>query len=281
MLSINMMSFPEGKSKALTLSYDDGVLQDKRLISLMNKYGIKGTFNLNSEIIGKVRSMTVDGIDINTSTVSEDEILELYKNHEIATHGSKHSALTGLGASALQEIIDDRIYFENLLCYMVRGHAYPFGLYDDNVISMLKTAGICYARTVKSTKTFDIPENFLEWNPTCHHSDKDLMLLAEKFCTQNALFNKPELFYLWGHSYEFDQFSNWNVIEEFFEYISKFSKNIWFATNIEVVDYINAYKNLIYSADGNKVFNPSIKTVWLNCTGKIISIPSNKTVCIS
>ena len=33
--------FPGGKAKALTMSYDDGKLQDKRLIGIFNKYGIK------------------------------------------------------------------------------------------------------------------------------------------------------------------------------------------------------------------------------------------------
>ena len=42
------MKFKDGKSKALTLSYDDAVVQDIRLIGIMDKYGIKGTFNVNS-----------------------------------------------------------------------------------------------------------------------------------------------------------------------------------------------------------------------------------------
>lgn len=42
--------FPCFKLKAVTLSYDDGVRQDKRLISIMQKYGLKGTFNINAGI---------------------------------------------------------------------------------------------------------------------------------------------------------------------------------------------------------------------------------------
>ena len=47
------MRFPGGKAKALTLSYDDGVRQDKKLIEIFNKNGIKGTFNVNSKFSGK------------------------------------------------------------------------------------------------------------------------------------------------------------------------------------------------------------------------------------
>ena len=45
---MNYMLFPGGKQKALTLSYDDGVQQDIRFIEILDKYGIKCTFNINS-----------------------------------------------------------------------------------------------------------------------------------------------------------------------------------------------------------------------------------------
>ena len=44
------MRLKDGKTKVLTLSYDDGVVQDIRLIEIMNKYGLKGTFNINSAL---------------------------------------------------------------------------------------------------------------------------------------------------------------------------------------------------------------------------------------
>ena len=43
------MRYPEGRAKAVTFSYDDGVVQDKRLAEIFNKYGIKATFNFNSQ----------------------------------------------------------------------------------------------------------------------------------------------------------------------------------------------------------------------------------------
>lgn len=38
-----------GKMKAVTLSYDDGVAQDIRLIELLDRYGLRATFNLNPD----------------------------------------------------------------------------------------------------------------------------------------------------------------------------------------------------------------------------------------
>lgn len=278
---INTMLFPEGKRKALTLSYDDGVVQDRRLAALMVKYGVKGTFNLNSALLGRVGTMTVRETEVDISTVLEDEVAGLYQHFEVATHASKHSALTGYGAAALEEILEDRRVLESLVPYMVQGHAYPFGLYDEQVMDMLKIAGIRYARTVNSTRKFELPRNFLEWNPTCHHADPELMSLAKKFCEKDALFGLPQLFYLWGHSYEFDADQNWDVIEDFLAYVSKFGGEIWMATNGEIVDYVTAYHRLIFSADGKRVYNPSVCTVWMESLDQIYEIPANATITLN
>ena len=45
--------YPYGKKKAFNVTYDDGVLQDIRFVELLNKYGLKGTFNLNSGLMEK------------------------------------------------------------------------------------------------------------------------------------------------------------------------------------------------------------------------------------
>lgn len=275
---IHTMLFPGGKRKALTLSYDDGVIQDRRLIELMKKYGVKGTFNLNSALLGRTEKMEIDGKSVDISTVTLGEAAELYRGFEVATHASKHTALGNFGAAALTEILEDRLLFESQVPYLVRGHAYPFGIYDAKVKEMLKTAGIQYARTVTSTYSYELPRDFLEWNPTCHHSDQKLMELTKQFCDKEALFGQPQLFYLWGHAYEFDADQNWDVIETFLSYVCDFGSVIWAATNIEIVDYITAYQGLVYAADGRRVYNPSAHTVWMDWFGEIYEIPPGKIV---
>ena len=42
-----------GVNKAITFSFDDAVTQDIRLIELLNKYNLKCTFNVNSELLSK------------------------------------------------------------------------------------------------------------------------------------------------------------------------------------------------------------------------------------
>ena len=42
-----------GYKKILTFSLDDGITQDERFINILKKYGLKCTFNLKSELLGK------------------------------------------------------------------------------------------------------------------------------------------------------------------------------------------------------------------------------------
>src|SRR5690606_17286351 len=118
-----------------------------------------------------------------------------------------------------------------------------------------------YARVVQSTGHFGMPDDLLEWQPTCHHKH-NLLQLAEQFI---ALHKKQYLYmmYVWGHSYEFDNDGNWNVIEDFCSLIGG-RQDIWYATNMEIVDYLAAYRQLKFAASGRFVWNPGAATVWLN-----------------
>ena len=121
---------------------------------------------------------------------------------------------------------------------VARGMAYPFGTYNEHVIALLEQSGICYSRTVKSTENFSLPQNLLELNPTCHHNNPNLMKFAEHFVNENSRYeNENWMFCVWGHSYEFDGDNNWDVIEGLAKFVS-FNDDIWYATNIEIYDYI-------------------------------------------
>lgn len=249
--------FPNHKSKAFTLSYDDGVIQDKRLIEIFDKYHAKCTFNLNYGVLGNKQVITgPDGKQLDISKFDPEEIKDIYKNHEIGGHGLYHSSLVSIGSPlAMYEIIEDKVQLEKLSGKMIQMFAYPFGHYNDDVVSLLKCAGYLGARTVISTKSFEIPENFLVLNPTCHHNDPELMSLAEKFVKAPSF--TPSLFYVWGHGYEFDHDNNYDVIENLLKYLSENEKDIWFATNGEIIEYVNAYRSLEYSGDGSLIHNPS------------------------
>lgn len=225
------ISFPNGTKKALTLSYDDGVIQDQKLVSLMDKYGIKGTFNLNGGLFSE------EGKPRDWYRLTKAEAVSLFKNspHEVASHSLTHPYLNKLTyAEAYHEITADRRTLKELFDCPIRGMAYPFGTYNDITVEAVKDAGICYSRTVEEDNSFRLPTDWLRLTATCHHDDPNMMALLDKFLTAPAT-GTPLLFYLWGHSYEFDENNNWDLIEAFFQKVSR-RDDIWYATNIEIYD---------------------------------------------
>jgi peptidoglycan/xylan/chitin deacetylase (PgdA/CDA1 family) len=272
------MKLKDGKSKVLTLSYDDGVVQDIRLIGLMNKHGIKGTFNINT---GCYFPEDKERMPSSHMRMRLSEAMDLYigSGQEVAVHSLGHPSLDKLkSADVMREILEDRKNIEQQYGTLARGMAYPNGTYNDMVVEVLGLCGICYSRTVESTRKFDFPENWLTLHPTCHHNDPKLMELAREFADGkplNALV--CQMFYLWGHSYEFDNNDNWKVIEEFVEYVAG-REDIWYATNIEIYDYVKAYERLQVSVDHAIVHNPSDIDVWFFEKGETYCVKAGQTL---
>lgn len=275
----DVLRFPEGKSKAFTLSYDDGVIQDKRLIALFDQYGVKGTFNLNSGAFGQTDQYS--HLKVQHSKILKNEVAEIYQNHEIACHTVTHPDLAALPSSAiLYEVITDRKNLEDLSGRIVRGMAYPFGTFSNTTKEALQASDILYSRTVKSTHNFNLPTDLLEWNPTCHHDDPELLSLAEQFTAQDpASRPRTKLFYVWGHAYEFDNNQNWNVMEDLLKIVSGHD-DVWYAPNIQIAEYMEAASRLRYSADGMTIFNPTCQDIWMNILDKDYCFKSGETVKI-
>ena len=271
------MRFPEGRQKVLTLSYDDGTVHDIRLIEIMNRYGIKGTFNINSMNLypEELDAQRVPGFKYR-SLLTPEQMLELYPNsgHEVALHSATHPFLNLLPSpSVAKEIVDDRTRLEAHFGTIIRGMAYPFGPTNDETVQVLKDCGVAYARTVTSTGNFLLPTDWLRLPATCHHNEPQLMELLDTFLnTIGRRSQMPWMFYLWGHSYEFDENNNWEVIENFCEKAGN-HPDVWYATNIEIYDYIQAYHRLQFDIALTKVYNPSVIPVWLATE----SWPSNRT----
>jgi peptidoglycan/xylan/chitin deacetylase (PgdA/CDA1 family) len=226
--------FPNGKMKALTLSYDDGVEQDRKLVEILNRYGIKATFNLNSGIQTGANKFEKGNVTIRRMNI--DRLPDLYAGHEIAVHSLTHPHLEALDAATVKnELQEDKRNLERIFGKEVRGMAYPYGTFNDTVKDAARSCGLRYARGVVSTHSFEtsgVGGDLLEFQPTLHHSDPALMKLAEQFI--KATPEMPQLFYLWGHSYEFDVDNNWRVIEDFCRLVAG-RGDVFYATNAEVL----------------------------------------------
>lgn len=278
------MRYPNGKAKALTFSYDDGVMQDKRLAEIFDKYGMKATFNHNCE-------------RLRTENFTKEEVKEYFlsKGHEIAVHGAMHRANGNTRViEGIRDVLDCRLELEEKCDCIIRGMAYPdsgitlfgnLGSYE-KVKQYLTELDIAYARTLGGdNNSFMLPSDFHAWMPTAHHNNQKIMEYVDEFLkldistkTCHARRNS-RLLYIWGHSYEFDHDDNWELIEEICEKLAS-NDEIWYATNIEIYDYVEAYKRLIYSADGHRIYNPTLIEIWLDVDGKLYSIKPGETIFI-
>lgn len=246
--------YPNWKKKALTFSYDDGQIYDRRLVELFNRYGLKGTFHLNSGTLGK------------PEYVAPRELVGLYEGQEIACHGVEHRHVLQLTRTQqLSEIWEDRKNLEKISGRIVTGMSYAFGEYSEDFVNTAVSAGIRYSRTVKSTRSFSLPSDFMKWDPTMHHGEGILEKL-DKF--QNIPgYEKMPLFYIWGHSFEFERENSWELIETFAERASG-DPDTWYASNGEICDYICAVRNMRMSADLSLICNPSGVPVYYTAGGE-------------
>lgn len=249
----------------LTLSYDDGKLADERLVGIFNTYGIKATFNLNYGLLDR------------PERIAREKIKEVYKGHEIATHTMTHPTIARCPLTQVaKEILEDRAGLEGIAGYPVRGHAYPNGSYSPEIKTLFQSLGIAYARAALAEYgDMELPVDPMEWKGTCHHNNH-LMDYARDFVE----LKKPQYLkclYVWGHSYEFDRDDNWELIEEFCEYVSG-CEDVWYATNIEIIDYQKVCADLQFSASGEFVYNPSAASAWISVNDKVLEIAGGALV---
>ena len=216
--------------KYFTLSYDDGPKHDRRFVAMLNERGLKCTFNLISG------SMPEN--DPDSWYISRAEAAELYRGHEIATHSLNHPHLEQLSREEMRfQISEDIKNLTAIAGYPVLGHAYPYGSWSDEVVEVLRENGIRYARTTRSTGAFSVPENPLILNPTCHHRDPRVFDLIREFLDAEPA-DGDMLFYLWGHSFEFDkgeEFNSWTHIEKVLDAVAGHS-DVEYVTNMQFFD---------------------------------------------
>ena len=224
-----------GKYKVITFSFDDGNLDDVPLINLLNKYGLKSTFNLNSGLLTENNCWTFAG-QKQVRHLNYTEMGNLYDGHEIAAHSYTHPDLTKLCYKDIQnQIAIDKKILEALFDQTVEGFAYPMGTFNEDIGQVLKENNILYGRTTVPTRNFDLPENPIFWHPTCHFMDERIEELAEQFL---KLEDTNAVFYIWGHSYEPLTEEQWDRFERLCQLISN-KEDTAYLTNIEIIKAIN------------------------------------------
>lgn len=277
------LRFPNGKAKAVSLSYDDGCRDDLILAQVLDRYGLKCTFNVCSGFLGHSE---------NDWRLTADEIRALFAmGHEIAIHGAFHRAPGKQSAiDGIRDVLTCRQDLEDLLGVIVRGMAYP----DSGITAFMNQSSyetvrrylsdldIAYARTLgQDNDQFQLPDDWYSWMPTAHHDNPHIFDYIHKFLNtdvgaQYIDSRYSRLFYLWGHSFELSRNENWAHFEKICQLLSG-HEDIWYATGIEIYEYVTAYNSLVFSANGNIVRNPTLHTVWFDIDGTLYSIAPGET----
>jgi len=217
--------------KAITLSYDDGIKQDIRLVQLLNKYHLKATFNINTGLSDPKYDFFIKGRRIEHMAL--EDMIPLYQGHEVAVHTVTHPHLTNLADEQIdKEIRDDIDTIEKVFKQKPVGMAYPYGHYDDRVVKYVKSAGLAYARTVESNHQTTRQTDLLRFKPTCHHHDPKIDEIIDQFFSYAG--DEPQILYLWGHSYEADVDQLWEYLDQLFKKISG-HHDVFYGTNREVL----------------------------------------------
>ncbi|MBQ3011745.1 MAG: polysaccharide deacetylase family protein [Oscillospiraceae bacterium] len=258
--------YPNGKKKAFVLTYDDGVLQDVRLVLLLNRYGLKGTFNLNSllmerefvwhhEKIGAVRRLPLS------------VAAHLYEGHEVASHSCTHPDLQGMSRDGLlYELGHDKYLLEQLVKQPVLGFGVPFDYYDDVVADVARQLGFRYARGSEETCSYAPNADAFHQNAGMFHLSEGLEQFVEGFFTADEELASCIIV---GHSYDLDAEQLWETMESMFARVAA-DENVLSMTHLEYVEYLQAMEQA--EMYGKTIINRSDRPLWFEIDGKICRV---------
>lgn len=203
--------------------WDDGNVDDIRLVGMLREFGAKASFNLNLAMHGSVRSTAwrYQGRK-DVWKLALGELRDIYDGFLVANHTATHPHLTRIPLEdAIREIRDGRDALEQHFGYPVRGFAYPFGDHNAAVRSAVQDAGHVYGRIVETTAhAFPAPDP-MALRPSCHFLSDQFWPIYDQVRAEDGIF------YFWGHSYELMTEADWNRLQGMIRRISADPAVVW------------------------------------------------------
>lgn len=223
----------------LTTSWDDGHPLDIRLLELLEKYSIKGTFYIplcNPE----------------NEVMQTNLIQEISNYQEIGGHTVNHKFLDALNyKEAKYEIYQCKLLIENIISKQIDAFCFPGGRYSNRDIELILNAGFLFGRTTKLLSATNVNSYLMNTSiQVFNHSSITLSKHCIRHFNFHALISnflfinsnrdffelaisnflkqiKPyDVLHIWGHSWEIDKFNLWNRLEDLFKYLSSYDRII-------------------------------------------------------
>ena len=193
--------------KYFIFSIDDGTIYDKKVLEIFNRYGIKGTFNLNSGLDGFI--WYLNGRPIERLYLKENP--HLYDGHEVASHTLTHPHLTMCpGEIIVKEVGEDITNLETIFDRDVYTFAFPFHDSDDRCVDIIKHLhNIKVIRHSEEDKSFKFPQDLLHVKITSLDINEALWLVDQFIEDDEA-----ELFTFVSHGYDFEVNQTYDKLEE-------------------------------------------------------------------
>ena len=266
--------YPYGKKKAFNITYDDGVLQDVRFVQLLDRYGIKGTFNLNSQLMYEEFEWTHEN-GMTVKRLPPHTARELYIGHEVASHTLTHPYMHDMAEDEIMhQLGQDKYNLEQLFGRKVAGFAVPFSFYSDVIAQCAEKCGFEYARCSEERYCYTPPENCYWWAAGAFHLNLKMWDFAEKFFETDE---ELALCQIVGHSYDLDAENMWEDMEKLLKRVSEDAETVSM-TNIEIVRYLKAMGKADITE--KHIQNNSDTELWFEADGKIISVKAGEVFCL-
>ena len=266
--------YPHGKTKAFNVTYDDGVLQDVPFVALLNRYGLKGTFNLNSQLMEQ-EFCWIHENGMQVRRLSPDAAQGLYDGHEIACHTLTHPYMQALSDEALRyEIGEDKRRLEAMFGRRVEGFAVPFDYYDERIARCVADCGFAYGRMSEESGSYDPWERQYFWRSGIFHLRPELEDFVDGFLGSDQ---ELALCQIVGHSYDLDAANLWDTMERIFSKVSR-AEDVLPMTHLELVRYLQAMEQAVIDRDG--IGNPSGESLWFLVDEMPISVPAGGKIAI-
>lgn len=216
--------------KIFLISFDDGTVWDRRFVRLLNKYGIKATFNLNSGLEDFVWHYE-DRFPVRRQILSES--VDLYRGHEIASHSLHHHWLNTLTPPQLsREVGDDCAALKALFGLKEIGFGVPFTACGEREVNIIKKH-VRYIRLSEFSDSFAPPADPYHIPIHALYNQPDVREKIVRFA-QSSL--SVSLFVMAGHSYELEVLEHWEDMESLLQYIQSFGFEV-----MTTMDFVNDY----------------------------------------